>query len=319
MKIKQHGIAAAVLVAALTVAVPGGMAPAFAQQTPPVARPAGPPPVSFTVEALGGGLHMLTGRGGNIGLSVGEDGVVMIDDQFAPLAPGIAAEIAKLTSKKVRFVINTHWHGDHVGGNEAFAKDGAIVLAHDNVRRRMSTQQVMKVFNATIPAAAKTALPLVTFADGVSLHLNGQTTGIRHVKSAHTDGDALVRFTEANVLHMGDVFFNGSFPLIDVESGGSIDGYIAAQKLALTLVDDKTKIIPGHGPLASRKDLEASLAMLEQVRALMARAVAEHKTVEAAIAAHPLKDLAAIWSKGFINEELMTRIVYSDLSRGVNR
>lgn len=294
-----------------SVAITGGIITAHAQQTPAA--------VTFNVQALGGGVHMLTGQGGNIGLSVGDDGVVMIDDQFAPLAPGIAAEIAKLTPAKVRFVINTHWHGDHVGGNEAFAKDGAIVLAQDNVRRRMSTDQVLKIFNAKIPPSAKIALPLVTFADGVTLHLNGQTIGIQHVKAAHTDGDAFVRFTEANVLHMGDVFFNGGFPLIDVESGGSIDGYIAAQKLALTLVDDKTRIIPGHGPLAGRKELEASLAMLQQVRAIMAKAVVANKTADAAVAAHPLKDLAAVWGKGFVNEELMTRIVYSDLSRSVKR
>jgi len=171
--------------------------------------------VKIKIDDLGHGLYMLTGAGGNIGVSAGEDGVFIIDDQFAPLSAKIKAAIGTISDKPIRFVINTHWHGDHTGGNENFGKDGAIIVAQDNVYARMSVDQVMPAFNRTVPAAPRVALPVITYRENMTLHQNGHTVAIHHVHNAHTDGDSLIRFTDANVVHMGDTYFAGRFPFID--------------------------------------------------------------------------------------------------------
>jgi len=267
--------------------------------------------VEIKTTALGHSLYMLEGRGGNIGVSAGEDGVFVIDDQYAPLTPKILDAIAKITPKPVRFVVNTHWHGDHTGGNENLGNAGVTILAHENVRARMSTEQVNPL--RTTEPAPKAALPLVTFADGITVHLNGLTARATHVANAHTDGDTFVRFDEANVIHAGDVFFNGIYPFIDVFSGGSIDGMIAACDAILALADDETKIIPGHGALARKADLVAYRAMLADARARIAALVAAGKTEDEAVGAAPLLDLDAKWGQGFVNAERMTRLVYLSL------
>jgi glyoxylase-like metal-dependent hydrolase (beta-lactamase superfamily II) len=212
------------------------------------------------------GVAMLVGRGGNIGVSTGADGVFLIDDQFAPLTPKILAAVAKLSEAPVRFLLNTHWHGDHTGGNENVAGQGAVLVAHDHVRERMSREQVMKALDRTVPASPPAALPVVTFGADLTLHWNGDAIHAIHVPNAHTDGDAIVHFTRANVLHMGDTYFAGRFPFIDVDSGGSIDGVIAAVDRGLALADAATKIIPGHGALSNRAELAAYRAMLATVR-----------------------------------------------------
>jgi glyoxylase-like metal-dependent hydrolase (beta-lactamase superfamily II) len=263
------------------------------------------------------GVYMLTGAGGNIGVSVGEDGIVMIDDQFQELTPRIQEALQKLSPKPVRFVINTHWHFDHVGGNENFGKAGAVILAHGNVRKRMSTTQLVKMFNREVPPSPHIALPVVTFESDVTVHYNDEELYVFHVDNAHTDGDGLILFRKANVLHTGDTLFNGSYPFIDVDSGGSIDGMIASADKVLTMVNEQTKLIPGHGPLATPKDLKAFRDMLATLRENVARLIREGKSLEDTITAAPTKDLDPVWGKGFLKPEQVVQMVYMDLKRTV--
>ena len=261
--------------------------------------------VEIKTTQVGPGLYMLEGAGGNLGLSVGDDGAFLIDDQFAPLTEKIMAAIAKVTTQPVEFVLNTHYHGDHTGGNENFGEAGALIVAHDNVRVRLAE----KVDGA--PQAE--ALPVITFSDTTTFYRNGREIFIFHPQNAHTDGDAIVLFRKANVVHMGDVMFSGRYPYIDVRGGGSIDGYIAALEAVATLVDDDTKIIPGHGPLSDKSDLMELLNMLKTVRARVQALIDDGASEDAAVAADPLADLNEKWSWGFINGERITRAAYQSL------
>lgn len=268
--------------------------------------------VEIKVERLAPGVAVLFGAGGNIGVSYGEDATAIVDDQFAPLTDKIVAAIATLDPDPVRFVINTHWHGDHTGGNENFGKRGAVIMAHDNVRARMSTEQFLARFNEKVPPAPKDALPVVTFADGVTLHLNGDTLHIVHVANAHTDGDSLVHWTKGDVLHMGDTFFNRtSFPFIDLGSGGSIDGLIAAVNRGLELAGPNTKIIPGHGEMATRADLLAYRDMLVDIRGKVAAGIAAGQTLEQIQAAKPAERYGL--TEGFIKPDAFVATVYESL------
>lgn len=242
------------------------------------------------------GVYMLMGRGGNIGVSVGDDGVFLIDDQFAPLTEEILGAIGEITDESVRFVFNTHWHGDHTGGNENLGEAGALIVAHDNVRERMSTDQVLQRIGqepTTTPASTPGALPVVTFSEDVSFHINGGELHAFHVEHAHTDGDAIVHFEGPNVVHMGDTFFRGRFPFIDTASGGSIDGLISAVGRALSVMDAETRVIPGHGDLAGREDLRAYADALKEMRAAVADLVAEGMSLEEIQAARPIRVHAA--------------------------
>ncbi|HZG45943.1 MAG TPA: MBL fold metallo-hydrolase [Allosphingosinicella sp.] len=234
--------------------------------------------VQIRVERLAPGVAVLFGAGGNIGLSYGADGNVLIDDQFAPLTDRIVAAVATVDPGPIRFVINTHWHGDHTGGNENLGRRGAVIVAHDNVRRRMSTAQMLRG-EMTRPSAPG-ALPVVTFAEGVTFHLNGDTIRVAHVAHAHTDGDAFIHWTGANVLHMGDTFFNGMLPFIDLESGGSVDGLLRAVDAALVMTNDTTRIIPGHGPVATRADLISYRDRIRSVRDRVAAEIGRGRTLE---------------------------------------
>lgn len=267
--------------------------------------------VEVKVEQLAPGVAVLFGAGGNIGLSYGEDGNVLIDDQFAPLTEKIVAAVKRVDPDPVKFVINTHWHGDHSGGNENLGKAGAVIVAHDNVRRRMSVEQFSKVLGTT-PASPEAALPVVTFGEGVTLHLNGDEIRLVHVGRAHTDGDTQVYWTRANVLHMGDTFFHKvTLPFIDLDSGGSIDGAIAAVRSALQLANPGTKIIPGHGPVATRAELEAYLAMLIDVRDKVGAAKAAGKSLEAVRAANPAKPYEV--PGAFVSADAFVEAVYNSL------
>jgi cyclase len=271
--------------------------------------------VQVTTVPVAAGVYMLQGAGGNIGVSAGSDGVFLVDDQYAPLTDKIKAAVTRINPAPIRFVLNTHWHGDHSGGNENLGKSGVLIVAHENVRRRMSVEQFNALFNSRAAAAPGAALPVVTFSDTVTFYLNGDSIVAFHVAPAHTDGDALVYFRHANVLHAGDTFFNGFYPFIDVSSGGTIEGTIAAADRMLAVANADTKIIPGHGPLATRVELQAYREMLVGVRDRVRRAMAGGRTLEQVIAAKPTADLDAVWGKGFINGDNMTRLVYTDLSR----
>lgn len=268
--------------------------------------------VEIKIERLAPGVAVLFGAGGNIGLSYGEDGNVIVDDQFAPLTDKIAAAIAGLDPDPVRFVINTHWHFDHTGGNENLGKRGAVILAHDNVRARMSTEQFIAALNLKVPASPQGALPVVTFAEGVTLHLNGDTLHVVHVANAHTDGDSLVHWQKADVLHMGDTFFHGaSFPFIDLSSGGSIDGVIASAEKGLEIAGPGTRVIPGHGPVATRQDLVAYRNMLVDIRGKVAAAIAAGRTLDQIKASAPAARYGM--PDGFIKPDQFVEFVYNSL------
>jgi glyoxylase-like metal-dependent hydrolase (beta-lactamase superfamily II) len=259
------------------------------------------------------GVYMLTGAGGNIGLSIGDDAVFVVDDQYAPLTPKILAAIAQLTDKPVRFVVNTHWHWDHTGGNEAMGKAGALIVAHDNVRRRMSSEQVNEFLQRTTPASPPGALPMITFSDTVTFHINGDDVAAFHVANAHTDGDAFILWRKANVVHAGDVFFNGRFPFIDLSSGGSIDGMIAAIDILLTLGDENAKIMPGHGELSDRAAVREYGKMLKTVRDRVRQQKSAGRSLEQTLAAHPTSEFDARWGTGFIKPDQFVTMVYQSV------
>ncbi|VAW85806.1 MBL-fold metallo-hydrolase superfamily [hydrothermal vent metagenome] len=264
---------------------------------------------------LGSGIYMLTGEGGNIGLSVGEDGIFIIDDQFAPLTEKIKAAIAKLSDQPIRFAINTHWHFDHTGGNENLAKENVIIVAHDNVRERMSRDNVIAAFNMEIPASPKAALPLITFNDEVTFHLNNEEIHVVHQPNAHTDGDSIIFFKDANIIHMGDIFFNGLYPFIDASSNGNIAGIINTVDHILEITDDKTKIIPGHGPLGDKKSLLIYRNMLVTVKERMQNLIDQGKTLEEIISMMPNADLDETWGKGFLDPEAFLRVLHSTMPK----
>jgi cyclase len=242
-------------------------------------------------------IYMLEGEGGNIGVLVGEDGAVLIDDQFAPLSEKIKNAVHALTDKPVRFVINTHFHGDHVGGNENFGKEGAVIVAQANSRLRMTTDQLMASFNDLQKAAPYDALPKITFADSVTLHLNGETMQVLHVRNAHTDGDAIIYFKESNIIHGGDVFVRYGLPFIDQPHGGSIDGMITGTDKILQLANDNTKIIPGHGATATKKDVLDYKKMLETLRKRIMDGINQGKTLNQIIASDPTKEYTAVFDR----------------------
>ncbi len=250
--------------------------------------------VQVEATRVAGGVYMLTGSGGNIGLSVGEDGPFIVDDQFAGLTDKILAAIATVTEGSVRFVLNTHWHGDHTGGNENLGKAGAMIVAHENVRKRLNPADFQEEMERS-QQAPPDALPVVTFTDVVSFYWNGEKIKAFHVEHAHTDGDAIIHFANANVFHMGDTFFNGSFPFIDVASGGNINGLIHAADAVLGMTNSNTQISPGHGPLAKPDDLRNYRDMLITLRDRIRTMVNDGMSIDQIVAADPTGNLPGSW------------------------
>ncbi len=275
---------------------------------------------SIQVVPVRASVYMLMGQGGNIGLSLGEDAPFIVDDQYAPMSEKIKAAIAALPqakespSREVRFVVNTHWHGDHTGGNENFGESGAVIVAQENVRKQMSKDQFLATFDAHIPASPKTALPVITFREEINFHWNGDDIHVFHVAPAHTDGDSMVHFRKANVLHMGDTYFNGFYPFIDTSTGGNIHGMIAAAKQGLAMAKDDTLIIPGHGPLSNRKELAAYIAMLESVRSNVQKLLDQGASIEFVVESKPTQAYDAQWADGFLTPEVFVRIVAESLT-----
>ena len=265
--------------------------------------------VEIKAEPLADGIAVLFGAGGNIGVSYGPDGTVLIDDQFAPLTGKINAAVKDLGAEPVKYLINTHWHGDHTGGNENLGRSGVLIMAHDHVRDRLIKG------NDSTPPAAPEALPVVTYHDGIKLHLNGDEIRVQHMSHGHTDGDSVVFWKNANVVHMGDLFFNKvTLPFIDLSSGGNARGVLAAADKVLAMVDDDTKIIPGHGPMANKADLTTYRDMLKSVIGTVEKAQGEGKSLAQVQAMKP----AAQWDvnpDAFIKGDAFVEAVYKSLQK----
>ena len=267
--------------------------------------------VAVTATKVSGNIYMLVGAGGNIGVTAGEDGIVIVDDQYAPLAPKIKEALRALTDKPLRFVLNTHFHPDHTGGNEIFGEQAPIV-AHTNVRKRLVSGATL--FGEKVPPAPKAALPVLTFDDKVSIHINGEEVRAVHFPHGHTDGDLVIYFTQSNVVHMGDHFFNGMFPFIDIDNGGSVLGMLKNLETIHGSLPADVKIIPGHGPLATKDDLARAITVLRETTAVVREGIRKGKSLE------QLKEEKVLakyeeWGKGFMKTDFFMEILYRDLSQ----
>lgn len=269
--------------------------------------------VEIKAHQVSGGIYMLTGQGGNIGLSIGDDGAFVVDDQFAPLSGKVKAAIAKLTDKPIKFVVNTHWHGDHTGGNEPLAEAGAIIVAHKNVRQRLAEGRPAVGGQNATPGAAEGALPVVTFDDGVTFFWNGQTIDVMHTEPAHTDGDSFIAFREANVIHTGDGFINSGYPFIDVSSGGSVTGFINNVTALLRMMDDDTKIIPGHGPISSKAEVTRFLEVVTLAERRIGKMKQEGQSLQQVQSAKPMAEYDKEWGAGFMTPDRFIEGVYNSL------
>jgi cyclase len=269
--------------------------------------------VTIKTVPVADGVSMLVGQGGNIGLFIGEDGTFLIDDQFAPLTPKHLEAIKAAGGDVPKFLINTHYHGDHTGGNENLGKAGTLIFSHDLVRERLTVETVIKAFNMVTPPRPKAALPVVTFSTDITFHINGETLRAFHVSNAHTDGDSVIHFQETNVIHSGDVFFNGFYPFIDVDHGGTLKGMIGAADAILAIADGKTKIIPGHGPLGDKAQLQDYRNMLSSAYDKLSALKKKGLSTEDAVAAKPLADLEGRWGGGMFKGDKWVSLVYGGL------
>jgi glyoxylase-like metal-dependent hydrolase (beta-lactamase superfamily II) len=270
--------------------------------------------VEIKATKVAGNIYMLEGAGGNIGVSVGSDGLLIVDDQFAPLADKIHAALRGLSPANLKFVLNTHWHGDHTGGNASFSAE-APIIAQENVRKRLATEQTIR--DEKVPASPKEALPVITFGDRISVHFNGEEIKVIHFPAGHTDGDSVIFFTGSNVVHMGDDFFAGRFPFVDLDSGGSVQGMTEGVAKVLAQVPADAKIIPGHGPLSSKADLEKFHRMLVETTEIVQKKMKAGKAL-AAIQAEGLPDEWKDWGSGFIKTDTWLATVYESLDKGAH-
>ncbi len=267
--------------------------------------------VTIKTTKLTENIYMLEGAGGNIGVSVGEDGVIVIDDQYAPLTGKIQEAISKLSPKPIRFVINTHWHGDHVGGHETMAAAGAVIIAQENVRKRMSSEQFIQLMNRKVEPSPPKALPVVTFTTDITLHFNGEDIHVIHVDPTHTDGDSIIVFPKSKVVHMGDTYMTISYPFADISSGGNFDGFIATSDKVVGMTDATTKIIPGHGPLSNKAELKAWHDMLVEIRAAVKKQADAGKSLDAIKQAKPTAKWDAKWGGKFIKADQVVEFAFA--------
>jgi cyclase len=268
--------------------------------------------VEIKATKVSGNVYMLEGAGGNIGVSVGDDGLLIVDDQYAPLADKIKAALKGLADKKLRFILNTHWHGDHTGGNVVFGPE-APVIAHDNVRKRLSTEQRSTVFNRTTPPAPKEALPIITFNQSLTVHFNGEEIRAIHFPQGHTDGDSVIFFSASNVVHLGDDFFAGRFPFVDLESGGTVEGLIRNIGEIIERIPAGAKLIPGHGPISTVDDLKSYHRMLQQTTEIVRGKIVAGKTLDQ-IKTEGLPAEWAPWGSGFIKTDRWVETIYKSLT-----
>jgi glyoxylase-like metal-dependent hydrolase (beta-lactamase superfamily II) len=260
------------------------------------------------------GTYMLVGKGGNIGVSVGEDGVLLIDSQFKQLTEKILSAINnRITDKPVKFLINTHWHQDHTGGNENFVNNGAIIIAQENVRERLNTEQVVNFLNKTFEASPLKALPTITYNDSITFYLNDDKIDVYHLPNAHTDGDSIIYFNKRNIIHTGDMYVNGRYPFIDHSSGGSIEGLITGIEKIISTIDHETKIIPGHGLLSNLDELQDYLIMLKDIRQQVLIMVNNGATLDEIIKSNITAKYDKLYSDSFINSGDFLGFVYNDL------
>jgi glyoxylase-like metal-dependent hydrolase (beta-lactamase superfamily II) len=271
--------------------------------------------ITIHSQRLADNLYMLSGAGCNHALLIGEDGPLLTDTDMAGFCKKVLAAVKEIADKPVRLVVNTHCHFDHVGGNENLAKNGAMVIAHQNVRKRMSSEQVLGQLGTRVPPSPPEALPRITFAKELDLHWNGEDVRIIHIPPGHTDGDCLVFFQQADVLHTGDIYFNGVYPFIDVNADGSIDGMIQAVDLALALANEDTRIIPGHGKLSNAAELREYREMLADVRGRIKKLIKKGKSLEEVLAEKPTKDLDEKWARGGMKPDVFVGVVYDGLTR----
>ena len=268
--------------------------------------------VEIKATKVAGNVYVLEGAGGNIGVSVGPDGILIVDDQFAPLADKIRASLKTLDQGKLKFILNTHWHGDHTGGNVAFGPE-APIIAHDNVRKRMSTEQRIEFFKQTIPSSPKQALPVITFDQSLTVHFNGEEIKAIHFPHGHTDGDSVIFFSTSNVVHLGDDFFSGSFPFVDLDSGGSVEGLTQNIGELITKIPSGAKLIPGHGAVSTIDDLKAYHQMLLATTDIVRKKIAAGKTLEE-VKKEGLPSEWKSWGTGFIKTEMWLELVYRSLT-----
>ena len=284
-------------------------------QTPAAAPPAPDfSKVEIKTTDLGDDVYMLEGQGGNITVAVAKDGIIMVDGEFAPLHDKIKAAIVLLSSEPIKYLVNTHFHGDHTGGNEPFAKDGATIVAQDNVKSRLAAGTTNGLTGVKTPPAPKDALPSDTYTNFSKIRLNGRVADLKHIANAHTDGDTYVWFKTANVLSTGDTFTNGRYPNIDFANGGNIKGMIAATDIYLKLVNAKTRIVPGHGPVADKAALTDYRTMLVTARDRMAKLVKDGKSEDDVVAAKPFADLDAKWAPTELASKNFVRVVWHSLA-----
>ena len=277
--------------------------------------------VTIKTTKLTDSIYMLEGLGGNILVSIGKDGAFMVDDQFAPLTVKIKDAISKLTDKPIKFVINTHWHPDHTGGNENLGEDGAIIISHDNVRKRLSTEQFLEHFNITVPALSEKGLPIITFSDNMTIYHNGDEIKIMHLDNGHTDGDSAVYFTTNNVIHVGDGFSDKAYPFIDIRGGGSIDGLISSLKTISSIINDETKVVSGHAGISNKTKVNEYSNMLTDVRNQISQMITEGKYLEDIITLQPTSKYDEIYyyytvikPDDFVPKDFVTN-VYQSLTR----
>lgn len=268
--------------------------------------------VQIKATKVAGNVYMLEGAGGNIGVSVGDDGILIVDDQFAPLADKIKAALKGLADKKLRFILNTHWHGDHTGGNVVFGPE-APIIAHDNVRKRMASEQKSEFFKSTTPASPKEALPVITFDQTLTVHFNGEEIRAIHFPQGHTDGDSVIFFTSSNVVHLGDDFFAGRFPFVDLESGGSVEGLAKNIGEIIGKIPAGARLIPGHGPISTIDDLKAYHRMLLETTGIVRQKIAAGKSVDE-IKSEGLPDEWKSWGTGFIKTDRWLETVYRSMT-----
>jgi glyoxylase-like metal-dependent hydrolase (beta-lactamase superfamily II) len=272
--------------------------------------------VEFRAEKLGENLHVLFGAGGNVAVLTGPEGALLVDSELVEITPKLRAAVMLLTEKPARFLINTHFHFDHAGGNTSLGRGGAVILAHDNVRKHLMTRQVVNVgVDIVTEPTAREGLPVITFADGLRLHVNDEEVVVHHVEHAHTDSDAFVYFEKANVLHTGDLFMSLGYPFVDAGNGGSLEGLIAAHEAALALCNDQTRVIPGHGKLAGKAELQAYHDMLVTVRQRVLALVKKDRSQEQVLAAAPSKEFDDRWGKGFVSPTVFTQRIYVEAMR----